>query len=166
MTDDVNEQVPGLMASDSHPNLLAWKDCPAIGRPGSPIDDFGIHEYSHSLRAIRRRLGGYLPGIEPALVTPVQLGSSIDDFLWTRTQIVCVVAPAGLLYLWAIWVGSILALAIWMVSTLVSTVRMHLRGWKSGNIRFLAGFAIIPCYFGIDTILVLSIYGRGNPIIG
>jgi len=80
---------------------------------------------------------------------------------------ICILALRDFLYLWAIPVGSILALAIWAVTAIVSTVRMHFRGWNSATILFLAGFGIIPCYFG--TIMIIAAFldgGWGNPFIG
>lgn len=75
-------------------------------------------------------------------------------------------ALVSVLYFWALPVGSILALAIWAVTAIVSTVRMHLRGWNSATIRFLAGFGIIPCYTGTAMIIAACLDGWGNPFIG
>lgn len=79
---------------------------------------------------------------------------------------ICMMVLVGVLYLWAIWAGSILALAIWITAVAVSTVRAHSRGWNSVTVRFLAGFGIIPCFLGIGTIVVVSIDGLGNPFLG
>lgn len=72
----------------------------------------------------------------------------------------------GVLYFWAIPVGSLLALAIWAASAIFSTVRMRFRGWNSARIRFLVGFGIIPCYAGTVTIIAACSEGWGNPFIG
>ncbi|WP_067713119.1 hypothetical protein [Nocardia yamanashiensis] len=72
----------------------------------------------------------------------------------------------GVLYFWALPVGSLLALAIWAVTAIVSTVRMHFRGRNSATIRFLVGFGIIPCYAGTVTIIAACSGGWGNPFIG
>lgn len=98
------------------------------------------------------------------------LGYCFDVFVGitagTAVTFVGIMGLAPVLYLWALWAGSILALAIWIVTVIVCTVRAHSRGWTSGTIRFLAGFAIIPCYLGIEAIITLSLYGWGNPIVG
>ncbi|MEU5759854.1 hypothetical protein [Nocardia sp. NPDC047648] len=75
-------------------------------------------------------------------------------------------ALVGVLYFWALPVGSILALAIWAVTAIVSTVRMHFRGWNSATMRFLAGFGIIPCSIGAAMIIAAFGDGWGNPFIG
>jgi hypothetical protein len=73
----------------------------------------------------------------------------------------CVMALSRFLSFWAVPVGTISALAIWIVLVAINTVRMHFRGWNSVRIRFLAALGVIPCYTGIPMIIAMSIEGLG-----
>ncbi|WP_067564586.1 hypothetical protein [Nocardia acidivorans] len=84
----------------------------------------------------------------------------------TGMTAICLVGSLYALFTFGLWVGPILALTIWLASTLVSSVRMHLRGWDSGNIRFLVGFGAIPCLTGIAAITSLIMYALSDPAVG
>lgn len=77
----------------------------------------------------------------------------------TALFFLCVVALASSLSFWAMPMGSLLALAIWIAIVTTSAVRMHSRGWNPARIEFLAGLGVVPCYTGISMIIGMSVEG-------
>lgn len=77
---------------------------------------------------------------------------------------ISMMALVEVVYFWAIPAGSMLALAVWIVTVIVTTVIMRFRGWNPETIAFLAGFGLLPCYLGITEIIQVSMYGWGNPL--
>lgn len=73
--------------------------------------------------------------------------------------IFCLISLIEFLSFWALPVGSFSALAIWVLIVAINAVHMRFRGWNFARIQFLSGLGIIPCYFGISMIIIVSIEG-------